>query len=629
MLDSIPDKRPLTPLLDRINKPFLLRELDRQELPILANEVRQFLIYSVGQTGGHLGAGLGVVELTIALHYCFDTPKDQLIWDVGHQSYPHKILTGRREKMNSMRQKRGLAPFPSREESEYDVFGTGHSSTSISAALGIAEAASILGDNYKTVAIIGDGAMTAGMAFEALNNADDMQANLLVILNDNAMSISHNVGALSKYFAKFMAGKTYITLKELIKPGLDHLPSLRQFMHQTEESVKRLFLPPSVFFETLGFNYTGILDGHNLENLVTVLDNIKNIQGPRLLHIKTCKGKGLLAAEKDPIGYHALGKIDSAVKRKYLITKKIKYTEVFSQWICDAAAKDKRVVAITPAMREGSGLVEFSQKFSQRYYDVGIAEQHSLTMAAGMACKGIRPVVAIYSTFLQRAYDQLIHDISLQNLPVIFAIDRAGLVGEDGPTHHGNYDLSFLCCIPNIIVMTPSDEIETYQMLSTALSLGCPVAVRYPRGEATGVDFIKNTQALKLGKGRITYSGKKNAPALLVFGSPKLEAEKVAQKYNLTLVDMRFAKPLDEELIISLSRLHSRLVTIEENVVRGGVGSYVIQLLANSNNSCEVLNLGIEDSFITHGSQTSLRQDVGLDAEGIVASIKKRWKNFC
>ena len=635
---GIPHERPAVPLLDSINNPQQLRKLSQHELPQLANELRQFLMYSVGQTGGHLGAGLGVVELTIALHYVFNTPTDQLVWDVGHQCYPHKILTERRERMDSIRQQDGLAPFPSREESEYDVFGAGHSSTSISAAMGIAEAGRILGQNHRTVAIIGDGAMTAGMAFEALNNAGDMKSNVLVILNDNAMSISHNVGALSKYFAKFMAGKTYLTLKELVKPGLDHIPLLRQFMHQTEEGLKHLFLPPSAFFETLGFNYTGILDGHNLTNLISVLQNIKDIQGARILHIKTCKGKGFAAAEKDPVGYHALTKIAPAAQRQSPKTKKIKYTDVFSQWICDVAAKDDKVVAITPAMREGSGLVEFSQSFSDRYYDVGIAEQHSLTMAAGMACRGIKPVVAIYSTFLQRGYDQLIHDICLQNLPVIFAVDRAGLVGEDGPTHHGSYDLSFLRCIPNMTVMTPSDENETYRMLSTALSLGEPVAVRYPRGEACGIDFVKNSEPLEVGKGRIVQtrklvespsnSAKSSSPALLVFGAPLIEARAVADKYNLTIADMRFAKPLDEELIISLAGKHTRLVTIEENVIKGGAGSSVVEFLARNNIECDILMLGIPDDFITHGSQDSLRHKVGLDADSIANSITTKWQDI-
>ena len=635
---GIPHERPAVPLLDSINNPQQLRKLNQHELPQLANELRQFLMYSVGQSGGHLGAGLGVVELTIALHYVFNTPTDQLVWDVGHQCYPHKILTERRERMDSIRQQDGLAPFPSREESEYDVFGAGHSSTSISAAMGIAEAGRILGQNHRTVAIIGDGAMTAGMAFEALNNAGDMKSNILVILNDNAMSISHNVGALSKYFAKFMGGKTYLTLKELVKPGLDHIPPLRQFMHQTEEGLKHLFLPPSAFFETLGFNYTGILDGHNLTNLISVLQNIKDIQGARILHIKTCKGKGFPAAEKDPVGYHALTKIAPAAQRQSSKTKKIKYTDVFSQWICDVAAKDDKVVAITPAMREGSGLVEFSQSFSERYYDVGIAEQHSLTMAAGMACRGIKPVVAIYSTFLQRGYDQLIHDICLQNLPVIFAVDRAGLVGEDGPTHHGSYDLSFLCCIPNMTVMTPSDENETYRMLSTALSLGKPVAVRYPRGEASGVDFVKNSEPLEIGKGRIVQtrklvespsnSAKSSSPALLVFGAPLIEARVVADKYNLTIVDMRFAKPLDEELIISLAGKHTRLVTIEENVIKGGAGSSVVEFLARNNIEIDILMLGIPDDFITHGSQDSLRHQVGLDADSIANSITTKWQDI-
>ncbi len=650
---NIPQEKPSTPLLDRIDYPHQLKQLNIRELTQLAQELRQFVLYSVGQTGGHLGAGLGVIELTIALHYVFDTPNDKIIWDVGHQSYPHKILTGRRTRMSSIRQQGGLAPFPSRSESEYDAFGAGHSSTSISAALGMAEAAHLRGDKQHAIAVIGDGAMTAGISFEALNNAGDLKSNLIVILNDNSMSISNNVGALSKFFGNFVAGKTYINLKELIKPGLDHIPRLRQFMSQTEEGLKHMFLPPSAFFETLGFNYTGILDGHNLERLISSLDSLKNVRGMHLLHIKTCKGKGLAAAEEDPIGYHALSKIETAVDAKKpadyesvdpesvdkspekspdISSRKKKYTEIFSEWLCTAAAADDRIVALTPAMREGSGLVEFSQLFPSRYYDVGIAEQHCLTMAAGMACSGLKPVVAIYSTFLQRAYDQLIHDVALQNLPVVFAIDRSGMVGGDGSTHHGNYDLSYLRCIPNMTIMAPSNENELYWMLDAAMKLGGPVAVRYPRGEATGIPLVKESSAsassLLSGKANVIREGDSSKPALLAFGYPTSVVKTIADTADMTLVDMRFVKPLDEELLLSLAATHGRLITLEENVIAGGAGSGVMEFLANKDVRCEFLNLGIGDEFIEHGEQSEQRCQAGLDSYSIIASIKSRWSDL-
>lgn len=635
---DIPQELPDTPLLERIDYPHQLKKLSPRELLQLAQELRQFILYSVGKSGGHLGAGLGVIELTIALHYVFDTPNDKIIWDVGHQSYPHKVLTGRRKKMNTMRQQGGLAPFPALNESEYDAFGTGHSSTSISAALGMAEAALLRGEKQRTVAVIGDGAMTAGMSFEALNNAGDLKSNLIVILNDNSMSISNNVGALSKFFGNFVAGKAYINLKELIKPGLDHIPKLRQFMSQTEEGLKHMFLPPSAFFETLGFNYTGILDGHNMERLVSCLDNVKDVPGMHLLHIKTCKGKGLTAAEEDPIAYHALTKIETATTEKTSQKisqksepKKKKYTEVFSQWICDVAAKDNKIVALTPAMREGSGLVEFSQMFPSRYYDVGIAEQHCLTMAAGMACSGLKPVVAIYSTFLQRAYDQLIHDIALQNLPVVFAIDRSGLVGGDGATHNGSYDLSYLRCIPNITIMTPADEQELYWMLNAAMEVAGPVAVRYPRGEAAGIELSKNDLPLPhmtFGKAHLIREGNKNKPALLAFGYPVSSAKIVANELDMTLVDMRFVKPLDEELLVSLAKLHGRLVTLEENAIAGGAGSGVMEFLATQNIPCEFLNLGLDDRFIEHGEQSEQRIMAGLSNDSIAQNIKNRWQDL-
>lgn len=616
---------PATPLLDNINSPAELRRLPESQLPQLAEELRRFLMHTITKVGGHFGAGLGVIELSIAIHYVFNTPEDAVIWDVGHQSYPHKILTGRRRQLKTIRQQDGLAPFPCRSESDYDAFGTGHSSTSISAGLGMAQAARLNNKEYCTVAVIGDGAMTAGMAFEALNHGGDTKTNLLVILNDNAMSISHNVGALSKLFTRFIAGNTYISVKERVKNILEGLPGLRSLMHSTEEGLKRLFLPPSAFFESLGFNYTGIVDGHDVNALIKVLRILKESATPQLLHIKTLKGKGFIPAERDPIGYHALTKIEPAVD-KFAPQKKMKYTQVFSRWICDIAAQNAQVVAITPAMREGSGLVEFSRLFPDRYYDVGIAEQHAVTLAAGMACRGLRPVVAIYSTFLQRAYDQLIHDVCLQKLPVVFAIDRAGLVGGDGSTHNGNYDLSYLGCVPNMIVMTPSDENETYRMLTTAISLEQPVAVRYPRGEAVGVRYVPSRVPLPLGKGRLVQSGAADKPALLVFGAPLAEAQAVATKHDLALVNMRFAKPQDNALIEKMAKKHGRLVTVEENVVNGGAGSRVTQWLSQRAINCEVFSLGIEDVYVEHASQQEMRTNCGLDAAGIEKSIKRRWR---
>ena len=634
MSSFIPEDRPGTPLLDGINSPADLRALPRAQLVALADELRQFLLYTVGQTGGHFGAGLGVVELTVALHYVFDTPRAKLVWDVGHQSYPHKILCGRRARMDSMRRAGGLAPFPSRDESEYDAFGTGHSSTSISAALGMERAVALQSrQDVHHVAIIGDGAMTAGMAFEALNHAGALKANLLVVLNDNAMSISTNVGALSNFFARFIAGKTYMSLKQFLKDGLSGLPVINNLMHQTEEGLKHLFLPPSAFFETLGFNYTGILDGHHLPELISVLERLRDSAGPQLLHIKTQKGKGYAPAEQDPIGYHALTKItpiaktkSKPAKAKKAQVKPLTYSQVFSHWICDTAEKDERLVAITPAMCEGSGLVEFSRQFSERYFDVGIAEQHALTMAAGLACGGMRPVVAIYSTFLQRGYDQLIHDICLQNLPVLFALDRAGLVGEDGPTHNGAYDLSYLSCIPNMTVMTPYDENLTYRMLATGYAMEGPVAVRYPRGAATGIPFVRDTRPVT--KGAIVRQGGDTKPrlAILAFGAPLTEAAKVAKQYDWTLVDMRFVKPLDTKLVAKLLSEHERLVTVEENVTGGGAGSYVARYLQQVKASVELLTLGIQDNFVAHASQAQMRTACGLDAAGLARAILTRWK---
>ena len=642
----IPAERPVTPLLDAIEKPADLRRLPRTSLVTLAEELRLFLLWTVGRTGGHFGAGLGVVELTVALHYVFDTPEDKLVWDVGHQTYPHKILCGRRGQMESIRKRHGLAPFPCRTESEYDAFGTGHSSTSVSAALGMERAAFHLSNRQRRhVAIIGDGAMTAGMAFEALNHAGAMKSDLLVVLNDNAMSISDNVGALSQFFSKFIAGKTYMTLKQFFKEGFKGLPFVHELMHQTEEGIKHLFLPPSSFFETLGFNYTGILDGHNLPELTEVLERLKETSGPQLLHIKTRKGKGYAPAEQDPIGYHALTKIvpvnTKAAKSEKNDPKPLTYSQVFGRWICDMAEKDPLLVAITPAMCEGSGLVEFARSFPDRYYDVGICEQHALTLAAGLACGGMRPVVAIYSTFLQRGYDQLIHDICLQNLPVLLAIDRAGLVGEDGPTHNGAYDLSYLACIPNMTIMTPSDENLTYRMLTSGYKAAAgeaeaagagragPVAVRYPRGAATGAALMRDERPV-IG-GAILREGKKDKkhkPALLVFGAPMSEARKLAEKYDWTLADMCLVKPLDIKLIDRLLVGHTRLVTVEENVINGGAGSLVAGYLAGIRSSADLLMLGIDDRFVAHATQSQMRSSCGLDAAGLEKRIRKHWQDL-
>lgn len=618
MFTQIPLTRPETPLLDKVTCPADLRALEREQLPQLVEELRHFLLFSVGQTGGHFGAGLGVVELTIALHYVFETPQDRLVWDVGHQAYPHKILTGRREQMAQLRARDGLAPFPVREESEYDTFGVGHSSTSISAALGMAIAARMEGRDQRTVAIIGDGAMTAGMAFEALNHVADADANLLVVLNDNAMSISRNVGGLSKYFARILSSRLYLSMREGSKKLLSRIPHAWELAKRTEEHVKGMVVPGTLF-EELGLNYMGPIDGHDVLSLVNTLENISDLKGPQFLHVITQKGKGYGPAEESPVGSHSLSKIEKSSIDVGANTPK--YSNVFGQWLVDMAEQDEKLVGITPAMREGSDLIAFSEKFPERYYDVAIAEQHAVTLAAGLACEGIKPVVAIYSTFLQRAYDQLIHDVAVQNLDVTFAIDRAGLL-EDGPTHSGAFDLSYLRCIPNMIVMAPSDENETRQMLYTAYIHEGPAAVRYPRGRGPGVNIVNEMSALPIGKARVVREGKR--VAILAFGSMVSPSQVAGEQLDATVVDMRFVKPIDGGLISKLALSHDLLVTVEENVIAGGAGSAVGEHLASAGVVCELLNLGIPDRFIGHGNPAELLAECGLTAAGIETAIEGR-----
>ncbi len=608
-------------LLERIETPADLRKLPTSSLARLADEARNFLIHSLADTGGHLAANLGTVELTIALHYVFNTPDDRLIWDVGHQSYLHKILTGRRERMGSLRQKDGLAGFPRRDESPYDSFGVGHSSTSISAALGMALAAARAGSQRRAVAIIGDGAMTAGEAFEALNHAGTLDANLLVILNDNDMSISPNVGGLSNYLARILSGRTYSTMREGSKKVLQNMPSVWELARRAEEHVKGMVVPGTLF-EELGFNYIGPIDGHDIDALVKTMRNVRALKGPQLLHVVTRKGKGYHPAEQNPCEYHGVGKFDPVTGQGHATPgPAISYTQVFGDWICDMAANNDRLVAITPAMREGSGLVKFSEQFPQRYFDVGIAEQHSVTMAAGMACEGLRPIVAIYSSFLQRAYDQLIHDVALQNLPVLFAIDRGGLVGADGPTHSGNYDLSFLRCIPNMTIMTPSDENQCRRMLSTGFGLDGPATVRYPRGSGPGTAIDNDLDTLPVGKAAICRQGHK--VALLAFGSPLAAALEAGERLGATVVDMRFVKPLDESCILELATSHRMLVTIEDNALAGGAGSGVAETLAHHGNTVALVMLGIPDRFIEHATREQQLQECGLDAESIYQRIQR------
>ncbi|UZK02636.1 1-deoxy-D-xylulose-5-phosphate synthase [Venatoribacter cucullus] len=617
-LTEIPHTRPLTPLLDSLDTPEQLRTLDEAQLPQLCTELREFLLWSVSQSGGHFAAGLGVVELTVALHFVFNTPADRLVWDVGHQAYPHKVLTGRREQMHIIRSQEGPAAFPLRSESEYDTFGVGHSSTSISAALGMAMALRARGEERQTVAIIGDGAMTAGLSFEALNHAGHEKADMLVILNDNDMSISNNVGALNKYFTRIWSSRTYSALREGSKRVLEKIPAAWEFARRTEEHMKGM-VAPGTLFEELGFNYYGPIDGHDLDELVLTLNNLKKLKGPRFLHVVTRKGKGFEPAEQDPIGYHALKSARAPAG-----VKKPTYSNVFGQWLCDMAAADERLIGITPAMREGSDLIRFSQEYPDRYIDVAIAEQHAVTLAAGLACEGAKPVVAIYSTFLQRAYDQLIHDVALQNLDVLFAIDRAGLVGEDGPTHHGAYDLSYLRCIPGMVIMTPSDENECRQMLYTGYIHEGPAAVRYPRGSGTGVVPDAEMQALALGKGIIRRQGNAVAGqrvALLAFGAPLAQALQAAEALDATVADMRFVKPLDHGLVAELAGRHDLLVTLEDNAVQGGAGSAVLESLATAGLSVPVLTLGIPDRYIEHASPAQQQQDIGLDVAGILAAV--------
>jgi len=608
------------PLLESIASPADLKSLDRAELKQLSVELRDFIVDSVSRTGGHLASNLGVVELSIALHSVFDTPEDRIVWDVGHQTYAHKILTGRRERMHTLRQTDGLSGFTKREESPYDAFVAGHSSTSISAALGMAVAAKLNGEDRRVVAVIGDGAMTAGMAFEALNNAGAMDANLLVILNDNDMSISANVGALNSYLTRLLSGRFYNNLRSRGERLLATLPPIHELAKRAEEHIKGM-VTPSTLFEEFGFNYLGPIDGHDLDALIPTLINIRQLHGPQFLHIVTRKGKGYELAEANPCLYHGVGKFAVEQGLSAKVSTRPTYTEVFSQWLSDMAAADSRLVGITPAMCEGSGLNDFAERFPERYFDVGIAEQHALTFAAGLACEGRKPVVAIYSTFLQRAYDQLIHDIALQNLPVLLAIDRAGLVGADGPTHAGAFDISFLRCIPNMLIATPSDENECRLLLTTAFHFDGPSAVRYPRGTGPGAEIQPALDSLPIGKGIVRRHGQRLA--ILAFGSVVSASLKVAETLDATLADMRFVKPLDRELVRLLAETHDYLVTIEENVVMGGAGSAVAELLAELDIRRPMLHLGLPDRFVEHGDPAVLLARCGLDADGILASLKK------
>ena len=615
--DHLPTTAPETPVLDRIaDTGHEIASLNDEELVGLANELREFLLYSVSTTGGHFGAGLGVVELTIALHHVFNTPDDRIVWDVGHQCYPHKVLTGRRERMSSMRHKGGLSGFPKRSESEFDTFGVGHSSTSISAAMGMALAARQQGIDRKVVAVIGDGAITGGMAFEALAHAGHERPNMLVILNDNQMSIGHNTGGLAKYFARIWASQNYLTLRETSKKLLEHVKPAWELAKRTEEHMKGM-VTPGTLFEELGWHYIGPLDGHDLPSLAKVLKRVSSLDGPQILHIRTIKGKGFAPAEADPIGYHALGKIETKKPESSSSEPKPpKYQDVFGQWLCDTAAEDSRLAGITPAMGEGSGMVNFAAAYPDRYFDVAIAEQHAVTLAAGMACDGVKPVVAIYSTFLQRGYDQLIHDVALQNLDVTFAIDRAGLVGQDGATHHGAFDLSYLRCIPNLIIAAPSNENDCRQMLVSAYNHTGPSAVRYPRGEGTGVRIEPQLRGVEIGKGHVVREG--SEIAILNFGVLLTEAEKAGEVLNATVADMRWVKPLDTDLIMQLAQTHSRFITVEENVVAGGAGSGVAEYLASQGLSIEIRHVAIDDRFIDHASQGETRIDAGLSCDDIL-----------
>lgn len=620
MFDTIPLTRPSTPLLDSINEPADLRRLEENQLEELARQLREYLLFTVGQTGGHFGAGLGVVELTIALHYALDTPNDRIVWDVGHQTYPHKILTGRREAMSGIRQKGGLSGFPKRSESEFDTFGVGHSSTSISAALGMSEASDLLNIKRQSVAVIGDGAMTAGMAFEALNHAAHTDTDMLLILNDNSMSISKNVGGLATYFSKVWASKTYHALREGSKRVLTKIPKAWEFARKTEEHLKGM-VAPGTLFEELGFYYVGPINGHDLGHLVQYIRKMQAIKGPKILHIITQKGRGFTPAESDPVGYHALNKIEPTPKVLHSKPKvsKPKYQAVFGQWLCDTAANDPLLMGITPAMSDGSGMLEFADKFPERFHDVAIAEQHAVTFAAGLACDGAKPVVAIYSSFLQRAYDQLIHDVALQNLDVTFAIDRAGLVGEDGATHAGSFDISFMRCIPQLIIATPSDENECRQLLFSAYNHPGPAAVRYPRGTGTGATIVKQDMKFPIGKGRCIREGK--SLCILNFGVLLPRTLEIAEEYNFSVCDMRWAKPLDEALILEQAEKHDYFVSVEENAIAGGAGAAVLEFLSHNANTTPTLVIGLGDTYYQHGTRDEVLDDAGLSTGKIETQI--------
>lgn len=628
MLKEIPTTRPDTPLLDLINSPADLRALSKSQLNEVINQLRAFMLYSVGQTGGHFGAGLGVVELTVALHYLYNTPEDRIVWDVGHQTYPHKILTGRREELLNIRQEGGISGFPKREESEYDTFGVGHSSTSIGAALGMSLAAKHLNTKRKTVAVIGDGAMSAGMAFEALNHAGDVKADMLVILNDNKMSISKPVGALSNYFSRIWASKTYASVRQGGRLVLKGLPSALELARKAEEHMKGM-VAPGTLFEELGFNYVGPIDGHDTELLLSTIANMKEWDGPQFLHVITQKGKGFEPAESDPIGYHAINKIEPEIEpiaQAPTTKKRPKYSNVFGRWLCDVAAQDTNLMAITPAMKEGSDLIEFADRFPERYFDVAIAEQHAVTLAAGMACDGVKPVVAIYSTFLQRAYDQLIHDVALQNLDVLFAIDRAGLVGEDGATHAGAYDLSYLRCIPNMIVMAPSDEAECRKLLQTGYEYSGPAAVRYPRGTGIGAEMADDLSTLELGKARILHEGHSGI-VICGFGSPTHSAMHTAKTLDATLLDMRFVKPIDEAALLKYAQ-GKLVVTLEENAIMGGAGSAVSEFLLAHHIQTPTLHIGLPDVYEEHASHSAILKRLKLDSEGILKQVQTKLKSI-
>ena len=625
IFDSIPSEKPNSELLQEINTPEDLRKLNQSQIPKLADELREFLLYSVGKTGGHFGAGLGVIELTLALHYKFDTPEDRIIWDVGHQTYPHKILTGRRDEMESMRQSNGLAPFPVRSESKYDTFGVGHSSTSISAALGMIAAAEKKNEKRFVTAVIGDGAMTAGMAYEALAHAGSIDKNLLVILNDNQMSISENIGGLRNYLAKIWASKTYNRIRKSGKSVLTLVPGAKEFARKAEIHAKGMVAPGSLF-EELGFEYFGPVDGHDTNNLINILENLKNIHGPKFLHVITKKGKGYAPAEDDPVGFHAINKIkqEDLPNKEKSKSQNPSYSKIFGEWLSHKAENDNKLIAITPAMGEGSGMIDFSKQFPDSYYDVAIAEQHSVSFAAGLACEGMKPVVAIYSTFLQRAYDQLIHDVALQKLDVLFAIDRAGLVGLDGATHQGAFDLSFIRCIPNMIIMAPADESSAWKMLNTGYEYEGPVAVRYPRGEGMGTAYQKNEETIEIGKSTTVLNSTNNEVIILSFGSLLSSALKAGENLNARVVDMRFIKPIDYKLLDEIKNNYKLIVTLEDNVIAGGAGSAVNEYLMKLNSKSSILNLGLPDQFIEHADQEQQKILNGLDGNGVEKSIQEK-----